>query len=68
MCHGEHDMWVRILPLKIKDVIIIRKYKWWEYPFPNMDGIYRFNPFLLGEICGGVTAMVLYLLFNVFVR
>lgn len=39
----------------------MRKYKWWEYPFPNNGGIYKLNPALLGGLCGGLIALLITL-------
>jgi len=45
----------------IKAVVKVKKYKWWEYPFPNDGGIYKINPTLLGGLCGGLIALLITL-------
>lgn len=30
---------------------------------PEMKGIYRINPSLLGGLCGGITGVILYVLY-----
>jgi hypothetical protein len=43
-------------------VIKVKKYKWWEYPFPNDGGIYKINPALLGGIVALIIALIIIVL------